>query len=97
MSKAAFFGHIYPNFFDDLFFRNPPNFLGNPQNFLPPKNFPPSPNFLNPFRPENPFFRLFRPKKPLFFDLKIFFRLFRPKNFFKSTQFLTKTSFKPSK
>ena len=93
MSKVAFFGHISPNFFDDLFFRKPPKFFKYPQNFLPPKNFPASPNFFYPFRPENSFFRLFRPKKSFlalknfffrpknfFLDLKIFFRLFKPKN-----------------
>ena len=81
MSKVAFFGHISPNFFDDLFFRNLLNFLGTP------KNFSASPNFFYPFRPENSFFRLYRLKKcflaqkDLFFrPKKNFFRLFRPKN-----------------
>ena len=45
MSKVAFFGHIKPNFFDDLFLESPPNFLGTPLNFLPLKNFSASPNF----------------------------------------------------
>ena len=57
MSKVAFFGHISPNFFDDLFFESPPNFLGTPQNFFG------LPKFFYPFRPGNSFFRLFRPKK----------------------------------
>ena len=66
MSKVAFFGHISPNFFDDLFFRKPPKF------FTPPKFFG-LPKFFYPFRPGNSFFRLFRPKKPPFLDLKNFF------------------------
>ena len=71
MSKVPFFGHISPNFFDDLFFRNPPNFLATPKIFCPPpKNFHP-PKFFYPFRPEILFLD--------FLDLKIFFR---PKKFF---------------
>ena len=99
MSKVAFFSPYFPKFF----FRKPPNFLGTPKFFTPQKFFG-LPKFFYPLRPGNSFFRLFRPKKsflarkkPLFLDLKNFFRLFRPKIFFKSTQFLTKTSFKPSK
>ena len=57
MSKAAFFGHIYPNFFDDLFLE-PPKFFTPP----PPKFFS-VPEFFYPFRPKNPFLAL---KKPLF-------------------------------
>ena len=55
MSKVAFFGHISQNFFDDLFvliLKSPPNFLGTPQNFLPPKNFSASPNFFTPLDQE---------------------------------------------
>ena len=75
MSKVAFFGHISPNFFDDLFFLfwNPPNFLGTPKIFYPPQKFFGLPKFLKNifFRPKK-FFS--RPKNPFldFIDLKIF-------------------------
>ena len=88
MSKFAFFGHISPNFFDNLHFRNPANFLGTPKIFNPPKNISASPNFSYPFRPENSFFRLYRPKKS-FLDLKIFFGLFRPKSPFLDLKILS--------
>ena len=78
MPKVAFFGHISPNFFHDLFFYSAsPNlftlldleilFL----DFLDLKNI---------FSPKKPLF--FLDLKNFFLDLKNFFRLFRPKNTF---------------
>ena len=83
MPKVAFFGHISPNFLTTFFLESPPNVLGTPQNFLPPKNFSASPNFFTvldleilflDFLDLKNFFRLFRPKTPFldFLDLKIF-------------------------
>ena len=64
MSKVVIFGHISPNFFDDLF-------LGIPKLiFFVDQYFSHIPNKASP---AYYFFCLFRPKK-------LFFRLYRPKN-----------------
>ena len=80
--KSLFFGHIFPNFFDDLFFRDPLIFFCRPIFFpiylikllLPIIFF----TFLDL---KKLFFKLYRPKN-CFLDLKNFFRLFRRKNSF---------------
>ena len=72
MSKVVIFGHMPPNFFDDLFLDTPQKFFGLPK-------------FFNLFGLKNHFLdfidlkTVFYPKKTSFLDLKIFSR---PKNFY---------------
>ena len=80
MSKVAFFGHISPNFLTTFFFRNPPNFLGNPKTFYPPKNFRPPQIFFTLLDLKVLFLDFIQLKKSFFSPEKTSF--FRPKKFF---------------